>query len=231
MKFRNEFFIALNNWQKGWEENQETREQYALSLKTECDFLELKYKIVDTNCYRKRFLYRGELIDIILNNLKDDGITSWTTNIRYAEFFKGKYRPSAVTAVIFEHFPQQNEIILNINELWKCNDFISQLEEYKKLIPENCEAIYNFKDIQGEVILEAPMRGSEICILSGISSPFDDICNSANIPEEERPRIFKQLIDDGAFIEELTFVRDEAARKAVRNTIIKFNELIQKWHK
>lgn len=227
MLFKNDFFIALNNWQKGWKEDQETRSQFAISLKKECAILDIKYKIVKTNCYRKRFLHRGELVDIIYNNSKEEGVTSWTTDVRYTEFFKGKYRESAVTAAIFEHLPIQNEIILNINELWQCDDFIFQLDEYKKYNPENCDAIYNFKDVQGEVILEAPLRGSEICMLSGMSSPFDDICNSVNIPEDDRPRIFKQLIDDGAFIEEITFVRDDAARNAVRNTLIKFNELLQ----
>lgn len=226
MIFREEFFIALNNWQNGWGENQETRFQLAISLKAECDILDKKYKIVNTNCYRKRFLHKGELVDIIYNNLKDEGITSWTTDIRYAEFFKGKFRSSAVTAAIFEHYPNQNEVILNINELWQCNDFVSELEQYKAHSPENCNAIYHFKDIQGEVILEVPLRGSEICILSGISSPFDDICNSLNIPEDEKPKVFKQLIDKGAFIEEVTFIRDEAARNAITNTIIRFNELL-----
>jgi hypothetical protein len=161
------------------------------------------------------------------NNEKDEGFTSWTTDKAYAEFFKGKHRENAVTAAIFEHTPNRGEIILNINKLWECTHFITQLESFSQEHSDDCKALYHFKDIQGEVILNALLKGSEIYGLTGISSPFEDICNSANIPEVDRPKMFKQLIDDGAYIEEITYVKGEAAGNAINNTIWKFHELLE----
>ncbi len=46
-------------------------------------------------------------------------------------------------------------------------------------------------------------------------------------PEEKRPAVFKELIDNGAFIEEIRYVKDKAARNAIKNTIRSFYELIQ----
>lgn len=227
MKFNDEFFIALNQWQKGWSEDQERKNELASILKNECEKIEQKYKTVDCPCYRKRYLHKGELVDIIIKDNKKEGVTSWTTDVRYAEFFKGLYRDNAVTAAIFEHTPTKDEVILDINKLWECEDFIKDLKKFKERKPDQCDAIYHFEDGQNEVILEVPLRGSEICILSGKSSPFDDICDSANIPEEERPAVFKELIDNGAFIEEIRYVKNKAACNAIKNTIRSFYELIQ----
>jgi hypothetical protein len=33
MKFREEFFIALNQWQKGWAENQDKKNEFSVTLK------------------------------------------------------------------------------------------------------------------------------------------------------------------------------------------------------
>ncbi len=76
--------------------------------------------------------------------------------------------------------------------------------------------------------MDAPLRGSEICILRGKTSPFDDICDSANIREADRPKVFKQLTDGGAFIKDIQYIKNRAARDAIQNTIRKFYELLEK---
>ena len=227
MTFTTQFFTALNNWQKGWGEDQELKTEFEKELKIQCKELPEKYKIVSEKCYRKRFIQKGELVDVFYNNEKNEGLTSWTTDIRYAEFFKGKFRYNAVTAAIFEHTPVRSDVILNINELWNCIEFTTQLEQFRINNQDKCDAIYHFKDIQKEVILEVPLRGNEIYALTGMSSTFDDICDKANIPEEERPKAFKKLIDDGALIEEVTYVRGAAARNAINNAIWKFHEMLE----
>ncbi len=219
MTFSEDFFIALNNWQNGWNENQETRELLSKKLEIECKHLDDKYKVVNASCFRKRYIHRGELVDIILNNNKNEGITSWTTDFKYAELFKGKYRDDAVTAAIFEYQPLPQDVILNVNELWKCNDFKEQITKQHATNPDSCNAIMNFKDYQSEVILNVPLRGSDIIALTGKSSDFDDLCNYANIPMSNRPAYFRQLIKEGYRIEEYTYVNKEEAKRAIANTI------------
>jgi len=63
-------------------------------------------------------------------------------------------------------------------------------------------------------------------MLSAKSSPFDDICDKANIPEVDRPKEFKRLIDAGALIEEIRYIKDKFARSAVQNTVREFYKLI-----
>jgi hypothetical protein len=227
MTFSKEFFVALNNWQKGWNEDQSRKASCEQELKIQCEALDSQFKSVREKCYRKRFLVKGELRDIFYNNAKPEGLTSWTTDIRYAEFFKGKFRTDAVTAAIFEHTPTKSEVILNISELWKSPYFLTSLDTIGKVEPKVCDAIRHFKDFQKEVILEVPLKGSEIYALTGISSSFDDICTKASIPENERPATFKRLIDAGAYIEELTYVRGDAARNAINNAIWKFHEMLE----
>ena len=227
MKFRNEFFIALNLWQNGWSENQDKRNQLAIELKKESELLDEKYKIVDGACYRKRFIYPSDMLEVIWEDHKVDGITSWTTDISYAEFFKGKFRDGAVTAAIFECNPEKHNVIINLNKLWACNSFIEAIYSFNEIHPDHCVAIYNFNDSQKEVILDVPLRGSQICVMSGVSSSFDAICDLENIPESERPKRFKQLIDGGACIEEVTYIKKEAAIRAVQNTKQKFAELLE----
>lgn len=227
MPFRKEFFVALNNWQKGWNESQEKKDEYAKPLKAECRLIDKKYKTVSVLCYRKRFIHTGEMVDIILKDHKPEGLASWTTDVRYAEFFKGKFRHGAATAAVFEHHPTEAEVILNLDELWDCGDFIEELDRFSQEQPEECCAINNFKDIQKEVILEAPLKGSEICMMSGTSSSFDFLCDQASIPEADRPAAYKRLIDGGAFIEEVRYIKDQSARRAIRNTIQAFYQLLE----
>ncbi|QCE42304.1 hypothetical protein [Psychroserpens sp. NJDZ02] len=227
MTFEKDFFIALNNWQKGWKEDPKLKLEFENKIIEACKNIPLKYKVCKDSCYRKRFIHKGDLVDIFYNNEKNEGFTSWTTDKAYAEFFKGKYKDNAVTAAIFEHKPKENEVILNINKLWECSEFEKQLKAFSIENIDDCKAIYHFKDIQGEVILNVPLKGNEIYGLTGISSPFDDICDSANISEEDRPKKFKELIDKGAYIEEITYVKGEAAKNAINNTIWQFHELLE----
>jgi len=227
MTFSNEFIKALNNWQKGWREDSELKRKYEEELKTQCLKLDEKYKVVTEKCYRKRFLHKGELVDIFYNNEKQEGLTSWTTDIRYAEFFKGKFRSDAVTAAIFEHSPSASEVILNIGELWTSPEFTAQLNQLNVEDSKACDAIFHFRDIQKEVILEVPLRGSEIYALTGRSSSFDDICDKANIAEAERPVAYKRLIDAGAYIEEVTYLKGPATQDAINKAIWKFHEMLE----
>jgi hypothetical protein len=161
MIFTETFIEILNNWQKGWKEDQTTRAQLADILRTECSLIDPSFKEVTDFCYRKRFLHQGDYVDVLLRDSKHEGICSWTTDLTYAEVFKGIIKTDAAHAAVFEHRPTTSEVILNINKLWESVDFVSTLKAVNDRTPEKCAAIYNFKH-QGEVILEAPLKGSEI---------------------------------------------------------------------
>jgi hypothetical protein len=228
MAFSHSFLNTLNAWQKGWRENQQIKTELAEVLERECAKLPPQFKIVNQECFRKRFLHKGELVDTLMNNEKDEGITSWTTDIRFAEQFKGLYREDAITAAIFRHIPTANEVILNVSTLWNNPEFQSSLKKHEEKEPENCKAILNFKNLQSEVILKTPLRGSDIIALTGFASPFDDLCDRANIPIQKRDELFWKMIDEGTYPPGVIYIKDDSAQRAVQATIQKFLEKVTK---
>ncbi|RBP31095.1 hypothetical protein DET50_106116 [Marinobacter pelagius] len=219
MSFSDDFLNILGAWQRGWSEDQSTRLQIADKLKRSAKNLPDDFKQVSSPCYRKRFLHHGELFEIIMVDEKDEGLTSWTICQKYAENFKGLHRPDAVSAAIFEHTPKDDEVILNICALWDSPSFLDSAKQYQKNGGENADAIFNFRASQGEVILNAPLKGSEIVALTGASSPFDELCDRSGIPESERDEYFKQLIDLEQYPEALKYTSKEGTQRVIQNTI------------
>lgn len=226
MAFEFSFFRILNSWQNGWREDQDRKNELATLLEQECTKLPNTFKQVNQLCYRKRFLHNGEMVDILMNNSKDEGITSWTSDIRFAERFKELYKEGAVTAAIFEYLPPSDEVILNISSLWNDVVFQRDLAKFEKVEPSNCEAILNFKNLQSEVILKTPLRGSQIIALTGFASPFDDLCEKANIPLDKRDELYYKMIDEDTYPLGVSYIKDESAKRAVQGTIKKFFEKI-----
>lgn len=219
MIFNAELLDALGSWQCGWREDQSHKDELAEKLKEATKDLPEQFRTVDKTCYRKRFLHKGELVDIVMGNCKSEGVASWTTDQAYAERFKGIVRNTAVSAAIFEHTPSPSEVIVNIPELWKCKEFETAVDEFSKNDSDSSKALLNFKYFQNEVVLEVPLKGSDIIGLSGVSSPFDELCDTANIKESDRDLYFKRLIDSGAQPETPMLLSREGAQRAINNSI------------
>jgi len=190
--------------------------------------LPIEFKQISQPCYRKRFLHQGELFEIIMVDKKDDGLTSWTIYPKYAENFKGLQKGDAVSAAIFEHTPEKNEVVLNICALWGSELFKRTAEEYKDTNGENSDAIFHFKASQGEVILRTPLKGSEIIALTGASSPFDELCDRLGIPDIKRDEYFQALIDLKQYPEILKYTSKEGTQRVIQNTISLMEEKIEK---
>jgi hypothetical protein len=157
---------------------------------------------------------------------KHEGVVSWTTDEKYAERFKGLLKEDAVTGAIFEIKPKPEDVIVNIVSLWNDNDFVKAVTDYSNKEPENTKALMHFKATQSEIILKSPLRGSDIIALTGIASPFDELCDQAGIDEDKRDDIFKQLIDSGEYVDEPRYTPPGGAQAALSRTIQKFNERI-----
>lgn len=219
MRFSDDFLEVLGAWQRGWRENQDVRLELAEKLKKATKELSDEFRTVDEVCYRKRFLHHGEFFEIIMVDEKDEGLVSWTIDRQYAERFKGLYKPDAVSGAIFEHKPVKGEVVVNICALWDSDDFVNAATAYKVKNGKNADAIFYFKAVQGEVILSSPLKGSEIIALTGASSPFDELCDRLNIPQENRDGYFKQLVDLGTCPEELRYTSKEGTQRVIQNVI------------
>ena len=222
--FSDQLLDALGAWQTGWNEDQTRKALLAQTLKSAASDLKVKFLSVTRKCYRKLHIYKGELVDIVLNDERDEGIASWTIDFAYAEHFKKLPRPGAISGVIFEHVPEANEVIVNIGELWSSQEFIDAVDDYSLRGGSHARALLNFKNLQGEVVLSAPLRGSEIIALTGASSPFDELCEKASIREEDQDKIFRELVQSGVYPGDVGSTTPQGARNVIANTIRKMNE-------
>jgi hypothetical protein len=220
MEFPDSALNALGAWQRGWREEQTLRQSLATNLLDATRGLDAKYRVVDVPCYRKRFLHSGELVSVILKNELDEGVVSWTTKLEFAEKFKGIVRADAVTGAVFHHIPRPNEVVLNISALWSNPEFVCAVDDYKQRGGVNADAlIHFFKYDQGEVILNAPLRGSEIVRLSGTPSAFDDLCEKAGIGMEQRDELWRQLFVNDKDPTMPRYTTTEGAQKSVKVAI------------
>jgi hypothetical protein len=226
--FDDELLAAIGAWQNGWREDQDRREGLASRLVNAAASLPREFRTAGGECFRKRFLHHGELVDIVLRDEKHEGVTSWTLDERYAERFKGLVRNGAVTAAIFAHRPTEDEVIVNIEALWANAGFVAAVESYAERHGEMYQALLNFRSLQGEVVLRAPLRGSEIRWLTGVSSPFDELCDRAGIPEIQREELFRRMMNDGAKIGEPRYTPPGGAQRALTRLIEAFYEKLAK---
>jgi len=225
--FTDEFLEALGAWQNGWGEDQARKDILALALTTEAASLPLRYRTVSEPCFRKRFIHKGEMVEILLDNSRDEGLASWTTDLRFAERMKGLVRTNAVAAAIFQHCPTDANVIVNLTALWADPAFTNSVQAYSDRGGRFATALLNFRDSQSEVVLQVPLRGSEIVALSGASSPFDDLCDRAAIPEHDRDRVFKHLLETGSYPGDPQYIGAEASQRVISRSIQKVYETVQ----
>jgi len=226
--FTYDFLTALDNWQKGWRENQDRRREIADDLVVQCKSLPGKFKHVNVPCYRKRFLTGSEAVSIILKEGLVEGVTSWTTKSEYAKKFKDLLRVNTSFTMLFKHTPKKDEVILNINALWENEDFKKAAYKFKEEYPDKAQALFHFKATQYEVILKSILTHKEIEDIVGISSSFSDICDMANIPEEEREEFSKRYTADKVAIpiEMHFFAGTNAAKRSVKRTMAEMKTII-----
>jgi hypothetical protein len=226
--FNEAFLTALSNWQNGWKENQIKRRELADKLVEACEFLPKEFKECNKACYRKRFIVGGEIVPIILDDTFFEGIASWSFDIDFTKNFKGLVNPATKFAMIFKHIPHEGDVIVNICELWKNNQFKKSVKVLNDSNPEIAKPLLNFKDLQSEIILRSNLRGSDIQHIVSMSSSFEEIFDMANIPENKREEFsIKYARDtDGIPIELPIYASERATSDGVANTISKMKALI-----
>ena len=228
-EFSRDFLVALSNWQRGWSENQVERRKIADNLVKQCEHIPDKYKKVDGTCFRKRFIRDGEMVPILLDNDFFEGIASWTADLDYAKYFKGLVKPDTKFVMVFEHQPKPEEVVINIIELWKDDNFKKAVSEFEKDNSEGAKALLYFKDYQSEIILRSTLKGNEIIDIVGVSSSFEELCDMAGIPEEKREKFSIQYARNptGLPIEIPTFAGQKPTREAIKKTLVKIKETFE----
>lgn len=231
--FSDGFLEALGSWQNGWGEDQVRRVSLAEVLLKESQTMPSEFRTVSSVCYRKRFLLTGEVVPLLLRSLHD-GVTSWSTDRRFAEEFKYRMRPGTITGVVFQYNPKPGDVILNISTLQTDPEFRSAAESYCRRALPMANALFNFvgsRD-QHEVVLNAPLNPKDIVTLSGeTNTSFNEFCNGVNLPVLLEDSAWKALLARDLQPEAPSLIRDEAAQAAVLRAIERFEHLLGRAHR
>lgn len=184
-RFSDDFLGALGAWQKGWKEDKSKRVEVTSNLIAAIGRNSLPTEAMKAPpyCYRKRFLVPnnpqngGDLWPLFWDGEIVEGVASWTTDCEYAKnLFKKDLRPNSFAAV-FRRVPSQNEVILNIPELWKITEFSERVDQYIVERGSDHEALRHFKDVQSEIIMNAPLTLDDIFSLCEKVPDLDTICD------------------------------------------------------
>jgi hypothetical protein len=232
MAYSDCFLEALGAWQRGWREDAARRLVVTADLKGAIATsigLPDAARMADEICYRKRFLVpnnpqsSGDLHPLVIGGRIEEGVASWTTELKYAQDFKDPLRDGTISA-IFGHKPTPAEVVLNVKALWILDDFVAAVDVYRTKGGPNSGALQNFKSRQSEVILNAPLLNEEVVGFCGRSSPFDLLCELAGLrTDAQQDEAWHQLVMHSIFPESPVWLSKEAAKRALEATKVKFN--------
>lgn len=214
-----DFLEALGAWQNGWGTDQTLRKPLAEALALAAANLPAPFKTAaGQTCYRKRFIHQGELGLIFVDDARDEGLGSWSFDLQFAREFRGlkSEDPGAITAAIFKCVPEDSEVVVNVPALWRDAEFASAAKAYRDRGGAHADALFNSlgsRD-QNEIILNAPLRGSDVFALVGTAKTFDEYCDMIGFPDDERrDALFKLATAKGMTFGDLRYINDgQAAR-------------------
>lgn len=200
--FNDAFLSALGAWQNGWREEPERRLSITTALQTAIIAMDqaLPKRSPAPLCYRKRFLRPSnpqnpfELSQLILAEFTHEGVASWTTDPEFGRGFKELLRANHITA-LFEHLPDENEVVVDIRALWEDPGFVAAVSDYARREGQYASALVNFSDKQSEMILSAPLRLHEVFGLVGQIGSYDSLFALAGAEtEDQQDVLFDQIV-------------------------------------
>lgn len=235
--YRDEFLSALGQWQYGWAEEASGR------LRATADLLNAIAQIPDgpdeifrceQRCYRKRFLVPnnaqngGDMVPLLWDGRIDEGVASWTTDFNFARFvFKREPRPGEIGAV-FAVLPRSEDVVLNIASLWAQPEFVSAVENYVLRSGPNHEALENFRDLQSEVILKAPLALDDVQALCLQIPSLEQVCAKLCIQDDVQVEaVWAVMVDRDWFPTSAFWSEGAEAQLKLSRTLDKFRAMIE----
>lgn len=224
--FNDAFLGALGAWQKGWSEDSAKRLAITSELQEAIDGLSsaLPKRSPPPSCYRKRFIRPhnpqnpDEMSKFLLVGELDDGVASWTTDVRYGRQFKELLRVDHFT-VLFKHQPCEAEVVVDIPALWADEDFIAAVDDYSSRDGKNADALLHFRSSQSEIILTALLKLDEVVGLVGQVGPYDDLFALAQASSEhEQDVLIEQLFANDLLPGKAKWTSGEGAQRALKRT-------------
>lgn len=194
--FNIELLQAISDWQQGGNLGQKAKRGLALKKAAEC--LPEKFRVINTSCYRKMALDSCAVWNIGTKYQLDETISSWTISLDVAKRFKGGIPPKGSQGVIFQIMPTDNvEIIINLHELFCCQEFKDFLDTNKNKIQGYQQGIGKYNNTQCEVVISAEyIELSTLFAWGGYTSPESDLAKLYfnHEPSEVELEYFRDLM-------------------------------------
>lgn len=169
--FTVELLQAISDWQRGGDAKQKKNRGEA--LKKVAQELPNKYKSISVDCYRQIALEKESVWNIGTKYQLSETISSWTTSLDIAKTFKGGVPPIGYQGVIFKINPTDNlEVIINLPELFKCDEFKKYLDLNKGKVNGYDKGIGLYENTQQEIVIYTEyLNLNSLFAWGGYSSP------------------------------------------------------------
>ncbi len=149
--FTQELVQLVSDWQRDL--RPERRTVVGERLKVLSKELPDRFRTCGLVCYRQEAHDQSRTWKLIAERNLPERIASWTTSIEVAKTFKGGV-PADDTGVIFAVKPSEGEVVLNLDAMFRDDDFRKFVSEIAPKIDHYYSGIGRWSGNQHEVILE-----------------------------------------------------------------------------
>lgn len=165
----------ISDWQRGGDAKQKIKR--GESLKEVAKDLPSEFRTLTTNCYRQIALDKSSVWNIGTKYQLSETISSWTTSLEVSKQFKGGVPPDGYQGVIFKITPSKKlDVIINLHELFQCDEFNSFLESNKDKIVGFHKGIGLYGNSQNEVVISTEYLDLETLFAwGGYTSPETEL--------------------------------------------------------
>ncbi|MDO8333298.1 MAG: hypothetical protein Q7T35_01340 [Nitrosomonas sp.] len=195
--FSLELLQAISDWQRGGNASQKARR--GIALKEAAKDLPETFKKISSNCYRQIAMDNSSVWNIGTKYQLSETISSWTTSLEVAKQFKGGVPPKGYQGVIFKISPiDELEVIVNLQELFECNEFKDAIEEHKDKICGFHSGIGKYGNSQLEAVISTEyLKLETLFAWGGYTSPESELAEIyfGHIASEDELRIFRDLMN------------------------------------
>lgn len=227
---------SINDWQRDGGPKQ--KEKRAKRLKEEASQLDIKFRTVESVCYRQISLDKRYVWKMADQLMIKETISSWTVDLNTCKEFKGGVAPKGqgFQSMIFRFLPAPESVIINLNNLFKDEAFLDACEQFGSQIGYYSNGIGRYGGSQHEVVLEIDQLSMEsIFALGGHSSDKESILREMTrirfnrVPNEKDRSEFEELLSKSGAALGPNWITGEAKNR-VMNQTLKSIEKIKSYH-
>lgn len=152
MEFDLDLIQAVNDWQRGGDASQ--KKKRAKALRKAAAGLPKKFRSTSSQCYRQIALKDDGLRHLGNKYELPEAVSAWTKSETVAREFKSGVPPQEWQGVIFSIEPDDESVVLDIESLYKDDDFVSAISYHKYEVRGYYKGIDRYWNSQKEVVIE-----------------------------------------------------------------------------